>query len=196
MAMRQALRKLLKNITPAMYSSSLLFAHYTPSEKPSEKDKLKLDLPDIKKLTYESMIQRSALDAANSATQALTVTYMAIKNLSTEYRTLLNTLISLLMDTLNCNVSDAHWDLIVEIRTEMEEKKQTLMKLTGYMDYVHKMAVAASELSFLSGMDSLSNSLCQRIDDALSNVKIEVESNLELEQAYRHIQQQCIKNKE
>ncbi|XP_032689332.1 uncharacterized protein LOC116852782 isoform X3 [Odontomachus brunneus] len=175
MAMRQALRKLLKNITPAMYSSSLLFAHYTPSEKPSEKDKLKLDLPDIKKLTYESMIQRSALDAANSATQALTVTYMAIKNLSTEY-------------------SDAHWDLIVEIRTEMEEKKQTLMKLTGYMDYVHKMAVAASELSFLSGMDSLSNSLCQRIDDALSNVKIEVESNLELEQAYRHIQQQCIKN--
>lgn len=62
------------------------------------------------------------------------------------------------------------------------------------MDYVHKMAVAASELSFLSGMDSLSNSLCQRIDDALNNVKIEVESNLELEQAYRHIQQQCIKN--
>lgn len=62
------------------------------------------------------------------------------------------------------------------------------------MDYVHKMAVAASELSFLSGMDSLSSSLCQRIDDALNNVKTEVDSNLELEQAYRHIQEKCIKD--
>lgn len=62
------------------------------------------------------------------------------------------------------------------------------------MDYVHKMAVAASELSFLSGMESLSSTLCQRIDDALGNVRTEVKSNLELEQMYRHIQEQCIKD--
>lgn len=61
------------------------------------------------------------------------------------------------------------------------------------MDYVHKMAVAASELSFLSGMDSLSSSLCQRIDDALGNVRMEIESNMELEKVYRRVQEQCIK---
>ncbi|XP_014474559.1 PREDICTED: uncharacterized protein LOC106744371 [Dinoponera quadriceps] len=194
MAIRQILRKLLTNVTPALYSSGMLFTYCTPSKKLSEKEKLKLELPDIRNLTYESMIQRSALDATNSATQALTVTCMAIINMSAEYRTLLNELISLLTDILNHDVSDAHWDLIIEVRTEMEEKKQALMKLTGYMDYVHKMAVAASELSFLSGMDSLSSSLCQRIDDALSNVKTEVENNLKLEQAYRHIQEQCIKD--
>ncbi|XP_011152380.1 uncharacterized protein LOC105191004 isoform X2 [Harpegnathos saltator] len=193
MAMRHTLRK-LRNISSVMYSSGILFTHCTLSEKLNEKEKLKLEPPDIKKLTYESMIQCSTLDVVNSATQALTVTCMAIINLSTEYRTLLNKLISLLTDTLNHDVSDVHWDLIVEVRTEMEEKKQILMKLTGYMDYVHKMAVATSEISFLSGMDSLSNLLCQRINDVLDNVKKEVESNLELEQAYRHIQEQCIKN--
>lgn len=72
------------------YSSGVLFVHCTPSIKNhkdfNEKEKLKLEPLDIRKLTYESMIQQSALDAANSATQALTVTYMAIKNLSAEYR--------------------------------------------------------------------------------------------------------------
>lgn len=60
--------------------------HCTPLEKFSEKEKLKLEPPDIRKLTYEFMIQRSTLDVVNSATQALTVTCMAITNLSTEYR--------------------------------------------------------------------------------------------------------------
>lgn len=71
---------------PIQYTSGMLFTHCASSTKPSEKEKLKLEPPDIRKLTYEFMIQQSALDAANSATQALTVTYMAIKNLSTEYR--------------------------------------------------------------------------------------------------------------
>lgn len=62
------------------------------------------------------------------------------------------------------------------------------------MDYVHKMAVAASELSYLSGMDTLSNMLCERIENALNNVKIEIGKNLEAEKAYRYIQEQCIKD--
>lgn len=45
----------------------------------------------------------------------------------------MNKLISLLTDTLNSDVSDAHWDLIVEVRIEMEEKKQTLMVIQNYL---------------------------------------------------------------
>jgi len=41
---------------------------------------------DIKKLTYEHMIRQSTLDVTNSATQALTIIYMAITDQSIEYR--------------------------------------------------------------------------------------------------------------
>lgn len=67
--------------------SGMLFANCIPSERHNEGEKLKLlELVDVRKLTYEFMIQQSALDAANSATQALTVTYTAITNSSDEYR--------------------------------------------------------------------------------------------------------------
>ncbi|EZA47657.1 hypothetical protein DMN91_012573 [Ooceraea biroi] len=194
MAMRQVLKKLLRNVKPAMYTSSILFAHCVSPDKPSENAKLKLELLDVKKLTYEHMIRQSALDATNSATQALTVTYMAITHLSTEYRTLLKELISLHEETLNYNVSDVHWDAIVETRNQMQLKKEGIMNLTGYMDYVHKMAEAASMLSYLSGMDNISNTLQQRIDDALNKIKVEIESNAELEREYLRIQEQCIKD--
>lgn len=68
------------------YTSGLIFAHCTSSEKPGENDKLKLVPPDLKTLTHEYMIKQSALDAANSATQALTIIYMSIIDLSVEYR--------------------------------------------------------------------------------------------------------------
>ncbi|XP_018397226.1 PREDICTED: uncharacterized protein LOC108775383 isoform X1 [Cyphomyrmex costatus] len=193
MVMRQVLTKLWRNISPAIYTSSILFAHCTSFDKLNENEKLKLDPPDIKKLTYEYMIKQSALDAANSATQALTVTYMAIIDLSVAYRLLLNELISLLEETIIRNVNDAHWDLIVEVRNEMQDKKEKITRLATYMDYVHKMAVASAELSYMCGIDSLSSTLQQRIEDALAKVKAETDSNTKLEQAYWHIQEQCIK---
>ncbi|KYQ54312.1 hypothetical protein ALC60_06858 [Trachymyrmex zeteki] len=193
MAMRQILTKLWKNISPAMYTSGMLFAYCTSFDKPSENEKLKLDPPDIKKLTHEYMIKQSALDAANSATQALTVTYIAIIDLSIAYRILLNELISLLEETIIHNVNDAHWDLIVEVRNEMQDKKEKITRLATYMDYVHKMAVASAGLSYMCGMDSLTSTLQQRIEDALGKVKAETDSNTELERTYWCIQEQCIK---
>lgn len=56
------------------------------------------------------------------------------------------------------------------------------------------MAVAASEISYLSGMDDLSLSLSQRIDDALRNIKAEVARVTILEQEYRDVQEQCIRH--
>lgn len=200
MSMRQTLGKLLKNIRPAMYTSSMLFAYCTSSDKPSDKPtnkKLQFEPLDMKKLTYEYMIKQSILDTVNSTTQTLTVTYMAITELSTEYRTLLNKLITLLEETLIYNVNDKHWDSIVELRNEIQNKKEKLMKLSDSMEDVYKMAIAASQLCFLYEMENLNNTLLQRIDDAMHKVKIEADTNKQLESAYCHIQEQCIKsNKE
>lgn len=56
------------------------------------------------------------------------------------------------------------------------------------------MAVAASELSYLSGLDNLSFTLTQRIDDALRIIKEEVNHIMILEQEYCGVQEECIKN--
>lgn len=61
------------------------------------------------------------------------------------------------------------------------------------MDYTHKMAVASAELCYMCGMDSLTGTLQQRIEDALNRVKAETDSNAELERAYWCIQEQCVK---
>lgn len=192
--MRQILKKFLGNIRPAMYTSGILLAHCVSPDKPAENARLKLEQLDVKKLTYEHMIRQATLDAANSASQALTVTYMAITHLSAEYRTLLSNLISLHEETLRYNVGDAHWDAIVETRNQMQHKKEIIMNLTGYVDHVQKMAEAASTLSYLSGMDNMCSTLQQRIDDALSKVKAELKSNAELEREYLRVQEQCIKD--
>lgn len=61
------------------------------------------------------------------------------------------------------------------------------------MDYVHKMAEAASEISFLAGMDNLSSSLTQRIDDAVNKIQTEKTNNNNLEQEYVRVQEESIK---
>lgn len=61
------------------------------------------------------------------------------------------------------------------------------------MEYVHKMAEAASEISFLAGMDNLSSSLTQRIDDAINKIQTEKTNNNDLELEYIRIQEASIK---
>lgn len=54
------------------------------------------------------------------------------------------------------------------------------------------MAVATTEVTFLTGMDNLSVTLCQRIDDAVNNIQKEIAQNKILEEEYTVIQQKCI----
>ncbi|XP_068967780.1 diablo homolog, mitochondrial-like [Bombus flavifrons] len=194
MLLRQLLRVLLKRASPVMYATSFTFVNQPETNKPTENDKLQFEPVDVKKLTPEYMIQQSTIDAVNSATQSLTVTYTAIMKTSKEYKELLCELITLSRETLEFNVSDSHWDMIVELRSQVQSKKEILTKLTGYVEYVHKMAVAASELSYLSGLDNLSFTLTQRIDDALRIIKEEVNYIMILEQEYCGVQKECIKN--
>lgn len=60
------------------------------------------------------------------------------------------------------------------------------------MDYVNKMATAASEMSYLSGMENLAITLNQRIDDALSQLNGQMNKNNALETEYYHIQKEQI----
>ncbi|CAL7943156.1 unnamed protein product [Xylocopa violacea] len=194
MSLRQLLRVLLRKAGPVMYAASFTFVSEPETKKPTADDKLLFEPVDVKKLTPEYMIQQSTIDAVNSATQSLTVAYTAIMKISSEYKKLLGELISLSRETLEFNVTDTHWDMIVELRTKVQSKKEMLTKLTGYVEYVHKMAVAASEISYLSGLDSLSFTLTQRIDDALKNIKEEVKNIAVLEQEYCDVQRECIEN--
>lgn len=67
------------------YAASFVFKNPSDTKKPMQDDKLKFEPPDVKTLTHEYMIQQSMIDAANSASQILTVTYTAIIRTSNEY---------------------------------------------------------------------------------------------------------------
>ncbi|CAK9832380.1 hypothetical protein ANTRET_LOCUS9213 [Anthophora retusa] len=194
MSLRTFLKLFLKRASPVMYATTFTYVNQPETKTPTTDDKLQFEPVDVKKLTPEYMIQQSTIDAVNSATQSLTVTYTAIMKTSNEYKILLSELITLSRETLEFNVSDTHWDMIVELRSKVQSKKEMLNKLTGYIEYVHKMAVAASEISYLSGLDSLSFTLTQRIDDALKNIREEVNHIAILEQEYCDVQKECIKN--
>ncbi|XP_054015263.1 uncharacterized protein LOC128896098 isoform X1 [Hylaeus anthracinus] len=190
----QAFRTLLKRVGPVMYATSFVFNNHSESKKPMADDKLNLEPPDIKKLTIEYMIEQSTIDSINNASQTLTITYMAVMRTSTEYKNLLGLLISLLRDSLEFNCTDEHWDSIIEIRSQVQSKKEKLNKLTGYIQYVQNLAVAVSDLCYLSGMDNLSFSLSQHLDDVLKRIKTEVDLIAILEEEYCDIQEQCIRN--
>ncbi|XP_046749665.1 uncharacterized protein LOC124413249 isoform X1 [Diprion similis] len=192
MACRQVLKAIIRRTWPIMYASTTLFVNSTSTQKPCADQKLTLEPPDSKTLSYDYMIKQSTIDAVNTASQVLTITYSAIESTSREYRNMLTKLIVLIRETLIYEVCDSHWDMIVEVRAEVQLKKDILTKLIGFMDYAHKMAVAASETTYLAGMDNLSTTLCQRIDDALINMQREIELNKVLEEEYCQVQQQCI----
>ncbi|XP_014212210.1 uncharacterized protein LOC106642086 [Copidosoma floridanum] len=197
MAYRNIFKQLLNNlrpIHPVVIYATTVFISPDPPKNPNDDQKLIFETPNASNLSYDYLFKQSTVSAVNSASQTLTVTYTAIETTSREYRKLLNRLISLMNEAIMHDVSDAHWDEILEIRSQIHEKKKLLTKFIAYMEYVHKMSEAASEISFLAGMDNLSTSLTQRIDDALRKVQIEKQSNSELEHEYVRIQEEAIKN--
>lgn len=195
MACRRILNLLCKTNRPIWFAMASSFIQYDPDKKPNSEEKINLqDLqaPEKKDLSFDYMMKQSAIESVNSASQTLTVTYSAIEAVSKDYRKLLVNIISLLQESLIREVSDEHWDVIVLVRGEMQKKKQTINRLVGYVEYVQKMAVATTEVTFLTGMDNLSVTLCQRIDDAVNNIQKEIAQNKILEEEYTVIQQKCI----
>ncbi|KAK2588318.1 hypothetical protein KPH14_004335 [Odynerus spinipes] len=191
MVFRPLLKLLSRQTAPVICFSPLLVncSSQTDSIK-SEVNKLKL--PDVNSLTYDYMIKQSTINAVNNASELLTITYTAIEAASIEYRSLLIRLIDLHKDTIEYHVDTSHWDAIVQIRGEIQDKKQMLTDLINFMEYVRKMAESASEICFSYGMNNLCSTLNERINDAVKNIEKEIYNNQELEKEYSYVQQQCI----
>lgn len=54
------------------------------------------------------------------------------------------------------------------------------------------MAVATTDICYSVGMENLSHSLIERIDDAINKVQTEIKMNKQLEAEYIDIQEQAI----
>lgn len=63
-----------------------MFVNCAEINKPNAEDRVQWEPPDFTKLTYDYMIKQSTVEAVNSITQSLTVTYTAIESTSIEYR--------------------------------------------------------------------------------------------------------------
>ncbi|KAK0163470.1 hypothetical protein PV327_007145 [Microctonus hyperodae] len=194
MALRQAFRTLFKRCIPVTYGVGLLFAHCDENKLPNDKEKLvKLELPNVEKLSFDYLIKHSVIDTVNSTSQALTVVYSAIESTSKEYRALLSQLMSLMEDTLIYEVNDEHQDMIIAARCEMQNKKKILGQLIGHMDYIQRMAEAVTIVSHSAGMDNLAMTLCERMDDAIKHKDREILTNKKLEQEYFNMEERCVK---
>lgn len=63
------------------------------------------------------------------------------------------------------------------------------------MDYVQRMAEAATIVSHSAGMDNLAMTLCERMDDAIKHKDREILTNKKLEQEYFNIEERCVKER-
>ncbi|KAL2716860.1 uncharacterized protein V1478_014536 [Vespula squamosa] len=184
-------KSLFRKTVPVMCLSPL-FVNCSSQSESKITEEYKLKLPDVDTLTYNYMIKQSTLNAVNNASELLTITYTAIEAASVEYRTLLIKLIHLYKDTIENEFADFHEDAIVQIRGETQDKKEMLMQLISFMQYVRKMADSATEICYTYGMNNLCSTLSQRINDAIKNIEKEICNNQELEKEYFYIQQECI----
>ncbi|XP_034941833.1 uncharacterized protein [Chelonus insularis] len=191
MALRFIIRTLTKRT--AAYGASLIFVQCQENIYKNEENVTKVDLQKFERLSYDSLIKQSTVDAVNSASQTLTVASSAFECTCKEYRLLLSKLINLIEDTLIYEVSDEHRDLIIAVRCDVNNKKKLLMELLGFMDYVQRMVEAVSIVSQSAGMDNLAMSLCERMDNALKYKEQELKSNTKLEKEYSYLQEKCAK---
>ncbi|KAF7992426.1 hypothetical protein HCN44_001751 [Aphidius gifuensis] len=194
MAFRQCLRMIRKNMISTVIGASIFTSFNEKTEFPKSDNKLKFEPINIEKLSFDYMIKQSTIDSVNSATQVITVTYSAIESTCNEYRQILSSLMHLMEDTQLYEVSDEHRDTMIALRSELQTKKKLLNQLIGYMENAQRMAESVTSLGYLSGMDSLSISLCERIDDAVRHKDHQLQENIKLEKQYYLLEEQIIKN--
>lgn len=79
-----------KVINKIMYFSQSAVTLYKRADddlkKPTSENKLNLEPPDARIYSHDFMVKQSTINAVNSATESLTITYTAVETLSKEYR--------------------------------------------------------------------------------------------------------------
>lgn len=63
-----------------------MFTNPEPPKEPKNDQKLQFDPQSALNLSYDYLIKQSTINAVNSASESLTVTYSAIETTSKEYR--------------------------------------------------------------------------------------------------------------
>lgn len=63
------------------------------------------------------------------------------------------------------------------------------------MEFVQKMAESVTNVSFLAGLDNLSISLSERMQDAQKHKDKQISDNQKLETEYLKMQQQCVRQR-
>ncbi|XP_011504585.1 PREDICTED: uncharacterized protein LOC105367530 isoform X2 [Ceratosolen solmsi marchali] len=119
---------ILKRLKPiqriVFYATTPMFVHPHPPKKPNDDQKLQFEASN---LSYDYLLKQSTINAVNSASEALTVTFTAIETTSKEYRELLTKLIILMNQAILQEVNDSHWDEILLLRSEIQEKKEIIV---------------------------------------------------------------------
>ncbi|XP_043503472.1 uncharacterized protein LOC122525006 [Polistes fuscatus] len=192
-ALRSICKLLFRKTSPVVCLSPLFINDSSQNDAEiTEKNKLKL--PDVKTMTYNYLVKQSTLKAINNASELLTITFLAIETISEEYRKSLIKLINLYKESSESGMVDLHEDTMVQIRAEMQNKKDMFMQLVSFMESVRKMADSTTEICYMYGMNNLCSSLSQRIDDAIKNMDKEIYNNQKLEKEFNYVQQEYIIN--
>ncbi|KAI4497512.1 hypothetical protein M0802_007523 [Mischocyttarus mexicanus] len=193
-SLRSICKLLFKKTSSIVCLSPLIHNPSSKEDTEIKEDTTKLNLPDVKTLTYNYMIKQSTLKAINNASDLITTTFLAIETLSEEYRSSLLQLINLDKNYLESNMNESPSDDIVQIRLEVENKKNALMQLLMFMESIRKMADSTTEICYLYGMNNLCSSLSQRVEDAFKNIKKELYNNEKLLREFKYIEQQNMIN--
>lgn len=192
-ALRSICKLLFRKTSPVVCLSPLFINDSSQNDAEiTEENKLKL--PDVKTMTYNYLVKQSTLKAINNASELLTITFLAIETISEEYRKSLIKLINLYKESSESGMVDLHEDTMVQIRAEMQNKKDMFMQLVSFMESVRKMADSTTEICYMYGMNNLCSSLSQRIDDAIKNMDKEIYNNQKLEKEFNYVQQEYIIN--
>ncbi|XP_014608020.1 PREDICTED: uncharacterized protein LOC106788861 [Polistes canadensis] len=192
-ALRSICKLLFRKTSPVVCLSPLFINDSSQNDAEiTEENKLKL--PDVQTMTYSYLVKQSTLKSINNASELLTITFLAIETISEEYRKSLIKLINLYKESSDSDMVDLHEDTMVQIRAEIQNKKDMLMQLVSFMESVRKMADSTTEICYMYGMTNLCSSLSQRIDDAIKNMDKEIYNNQKLEKEFNYVQQEYIIN--
>ncbi|KAI4487362.1 hypothetical protein M0804_005511 [Polistes exclamans] len=192
-ALRSICKLLFRKTSPVVCLSPLFINDSSQNDAEiTEENKLKL--PDVQTMTYNYLVKQSTLKSINNASELLTITFLAIETISEEYRKSLIKLINLYKESSESDMVDLHEDSMVQIRAEIQNKKDMLMQLVSFMESVRKMADSTTEICYMYGMNNLCSSLSQRIDDAIKNMDKEIYNNQKLEKEFNYVQQEYIIN--
>ncbi|EEB17964.1 50S ribosomal protein L20, putative [Pediculus humanus corporis] len=88
------------------------------------------------------------------------------------------------------------WDAIVETRAKVNKAKAAVNELNSYMSSVEKVVTSTTEAAFLAGAEYMCTALCERLESAQREIKIQIGHIKKLEDDYLRMQQEIVSNKQ